>query len=507
VRAAQRCRDLRLLITGLLAIHLIGCNDTDTQVGQATQARLQTTRLCPLVPARDAAAAAFPPTPPVRVFGTDLGFTYELNGAITMLFGDSWQRIDICPLQINDDSLATLQVPADDWPGFAAHASLPDTQCPELTFAVNAAGTAFAPIELHRWDGALVRLGPLNTPVAAFYDGRKEWGIFIVAGGQACSAEEAANGAPCPADLSPQAADLVCGLIGTQPLCLDPTSTKRDAGRQAYYLHIAERVGPTAYISRAMFLTNKYLSLTVRAVRAFDPSRDNERDYTPGSGALLMWGRPGFDEQQHDGEAPPYFMYHALPFEFDGDQIVFRPQYFRGSAGGTPTFGSSQADAVPLYTGELEPVNQAAVSYVVPLSRWVMIYGGGVVDFSNPDATAGHSQPVRGAMYARFAPDPWGPWTDPAPILREEDVAQDIVCGKHAPSGCLPPPTPPIRPACIELVDPHGGGALYGANIIDALTRTVRPETGRGAAADVFWNVSTWHPYSVVLVKTHVEFE
>ena len=57
------------------------------------------------MPARDPAAAAFPPTPPVRVFGTDLGWTYERDGLITMLFGDSWQRIDICPLQPNDDTL------------------------------------------------------------------------------------------------------------------------------------------------------------------------------------------------------------------------------------------------------------------------------------------------------------------------------------------------------------------------------------------------------------------
>ena len=72
-----------------------------------------------------------------------------------------------------------------------------------------------------------------------------------------------------------------------------------------------------------MFLTNKYLNLTARAVRAFDPDDRAARDYTPGTGALLMWGRPGFDDQNHDGEAPPYFMYHPLPFELSGDRIDF----------------------------------------------------------------------------------------------------------------------------------------------------------------------------------------
>src|SRR5262249_9540621 len=160
----------------------------------------------------------------------------------------------------------------------------------------------------------------------------------IVGGGQSCSANAAASGAPCPDDLSAQAADLVCGSVGSQPLCVDPTSTKHGDGSQAYYLHIAERVGPTAYISRAMFLTNKYLNLTAGTVRAFAPSALRGRDCAAGSGALLRGGRPGFDDQQRRGEAPPYFMYHPLPFEFAGDQIVFRPRYFRGAAGGVPAF-------------------------------------------------------------------------------------------------------------------------------------------------------------------------
>jgi hypothetical protein len=127
------------------------------------------------------------------------------------------------------------------------------------------------------------------------------------------------------------------------------------------------------------------------------------------------------------------------------------------------------------------------------------------VDFADRNGIAGESQPVKGALYVRSAPDPWGPWTDAEPVLTEEQVAQDMVCGKHAPIGCLPPPDPLIRPGCLEAVDPLGGGALYGANIIDSMTRRVGARSGRGPAADVFWNLSTWHPYSVVLVKTHVE--
>lgn len=498
----------RWVAIGLLATLTSSCGDGGTKSPPSPVSfRLDTTRLCPLVPARDPAAAAFPPTPPVRVFGTDLGWTYERDGVVTILFGDSWQRIDICPLQPNDDTLATMRLPAEDWPGYTTRTSLSDAECPELTYPVDAAGTAFAPLELRRWDGVAVPLGPLNTPVTGFFDGQREWGVFIVGGGQPCTPEDAANGAQCPTDFSAQAADLVCARVATQSLCIDPTSTRDGPGAQAYYLHFAERVGTTSYVSRAMFLTNKYLNLTARAVRAFDPDDARGRDYRPGTGALLVWGRPGFDDQNRVGETPPYFMYLPLPFEVSGDKIVFEPRYLSGVVDGAPAFSASQSDATPLYTGEFEPVNHVAVSYIEPLRRWLMIYGGNSTDFLNADGTAGQSQPVPGAMHARFAAEPWGPWTDPDPALTNDQMAQDIVCGKQAPPGCLPPPNPIIRPACLEAFDPLGGGNLYGANIIDVMTRTTRAESGRGPAADIFWNVSTWHPYSVVLVKTHIEAE
>lgn len=510
-RYASHCRRFgALAVASLLVMHAGGCTETETEPGQGTAVRLETNRLCAIVPARDPAAAAFPPTPPVRAFGTDLGWTYEANGTTHILFGDTWQRIDICPLQLNDDSLGTLAMPPSDWPGFSARGSIADAECPEVTFALDAAGTAFGPIELRRWDGVIVPLGPLNTPVTGFFDGEKEWAIFIVAGGQACTPEEATSGATCPDVLSPQAADLVCDMVGTQPLCVDPTSTRRDASSQAYYLHIGERVGPTSYVSRAMFLTNKYLNLTARAVRRFDPeSDDGHFDYREGTNALLMWGRPGFDDQAREGEAPPYFMYHPLPFQFDGDRIDFAPRYFSGAAAnGNAEYTTTQAEAVPLYGGELEPVNHTAVSFVAPLSRWLMIYGGSVVDYIDPDDIAGESQPVPGALYARFARDPWGPWSEAEVVMPEEVVAQDMACGKRAPVGCTAnPANPPVRPACISLFDRDSGAALYGANIIDSFTRAVPAETTRGPAANVFWLVSTWNPYSVVLVKTHIELE
>jgi hypothetical protein len=468
---------------------------------------LESTRLCALVPARDPADAAFPPAPPVRVFGTDLGWTYQTpDGRVPILFGDSWQRIDVCPIQTNDDSMGELQLPAADWPGFAATTSIPDEQCLDVDYEVDQAGTAFAPITLTRWDGVAIPMGPLNTPLGGFHDGEREWGIFIVGGGQACTAADAASGATCPTELSPQAADLRCGVVGGGPRCFDPTSPRTGDGSQAYYVHIAERVGPSAYVSRAAFLTNKFLNLAVRTVRAFDPDDPRRNDYADGSGALLLWGRPGFDDISGDGPLLPYFMFHALPLEVVGERIVFAPRYLSGFDGGRPLYADRQADAVPLYPTELEPVNQTAQSWIAPLGRWLMIYSGSTAELGDPAFESGRGQPVRGAMYARVARDPWGPWSEPQPILTDEQAGPDQVCGHRTPPGCLAPPDPPIRPACLEAADPKGGGYLYGANIIDPLTRA-SAVTGSAGAADVFWTFSGWHPYSVVLVRTRVAVE
>ena len=48
---------------------------------------------------------------------------------------------------------------------------------------------------------------------------------------------------------------------------------------------------------------------------------------------------------------------------------------------------------------------------------------------------------------------------------------------------------------------PHrvGRGRLHGSNVIDAYTE---PD-GKGGV-DLYWNVSTWNPYGVLLVRTNL---
>lgn len=436
---------------------------------------------------------------------TDMGFTYEAHGAVQILFGDTWNELGLCPIRANDDALASLSVPAD-WPGFVATARLADAQCPVLSFASDARG-ARAPIELVRWDGKPIPLGPLATPVGAFFDGEREWAFFLAGELGRCPV----FGGPCGTNLDPRARLFGCGWTPFGRACIDSTSAQQtNEGRAALHMHIAERTGPTSYVSRYAWLTNKFVNPSVRAVRSFDPADLARSDYRPGAGALLIWGRPGFDAKGESGEAAAYLAFHPLPFEIAEGRIAFRPRFFRDPGpSGTPIFSEHEPDARPLYAGEIDPVVHATVSYVAPLGRFVMLYGGDLPWVLNRDGDdLAHAPPTPAAIHVRFAETPWGPWTGPTTVLAPADIAGDLVCSPdERPAGCLPRPSPRTRPLCLEWVDRDGRGRLYGANVIDAWTRDASYPARGTRAADIYWNVSTWHPYRVLLLKTRLAVE
>jgi len=498
--STRRTRPATILTVAALLCLPLACGDDDG--APPFEPAFESTRLCPLVsPPLDASESATVP------YGTDLGFSYEHAGVITVLFGDTWDQIETCPLQANDDSLATLEVD-DDWPGFTARQPLDQEDCADLRVELTPQEDAFEPILLELWDGTPVPMGPLNTPLAGFSDGAREWGVFIVGAPISCD-DGAAAGDPCPPGRDPIPGSFECAAVGSDLLCVDPDSPQGTASaRRATQLHIAERVGTTSYVSRAVYTTNKFLNLTVRAVRAFAPEA-RSFDYRVGANALLGWGRPGFDATGDGGSAPPYFFYLPLPLEVSEDgRIAFEPRYFTGASnGGAPSFAADQAEAAPLYGDEFDLVNQTSLSFIPPLGRWLMLYGGDLpapVDLPPPDPQ--HEQPYPGAIHGRLALDPWGPWSDPQPLLTPETMAPRLVCkADGSPAGCLQRPDPPIRPLCLAGLDPEGAGRLYGAAMIDALTHPVTAENGSGPAAAVYWIVSTWNPYAVVLVKTRIE--
>jgi hypothetical protein len=250
--------------------------------------------------------------------------------------------------------------------------------------------------------------------------------------------------------------------------------------------------------------------------------RREGNDYASGEGALLVFGRPGF-VGEGGRQVQLYLMVQPLPIAVDGaGAATLAPGYFAGvdPASGEPRWSGAQSEAQPIaLDGELggdphEPlhlVNQMSVSWLgAPLNKWVMLYGGDISDLLVLNAPALRDGPSPGAIVIRFADHPWGPFSEPAPHLvpGQPGVAGDgygpggylyhSACRDAGGQLCTAPDGERAPGAlCADALAQWDQGRLYGATILEPYTR---PNDAGGL--DMIWNVSTWNPYHVVMLKT-----
>jgi hypothetical protein len=339
---------------------------------------------------------------------------------------------------------------------------------------------------------------------------------------------ELATGAGCNPALGEACRPTAAGL------CVDPSSSQNDGtpvseiyttgNEMEFAIQDPDHRGN--YESVATMRTNKFINPTARPVKRFT-GRPAGNDYGPGNGTLLVWGRPGFSGQQ-GRQAQIYLFAHRLPIKRAANgRWRFRPRFYAGVHKRTnvPIWSVEQRKAKPLALDgvvggspiEEQPlVNQFTISWVGgSIRKWVMLYGGNIGDYLLLDPA--HSRPGEGpgSVRIRFADHPWGPWSPAEPHLLEGSPTE--VGSPLGPGGVLfhplcvdRPGTPcapsdPIRPVdsflpgCLPVGKTFDNGFFYGANIIDAYTRS----DGAGGM-DVYWNISTWNPYGVLFVKTNL---
>jgi hypothetical protein len=395
-----------------------------------------------------------------------------------------------------------------------------------------------------------------------------------------------------------------CGPLACKPLergvCMAATPYPTRAQDHAlapswYQKDPRQAVAQTMYIAKASwpdrpadygtvvrFVTNRFVNVASRTIARFDAEHPEHNDYRPGNDTLLMWGRPTFVGGA-GAQSLPFLLYAKLA-DLGQKPARFVPRFFAGyDAEGKPRWSERESDAQPVYGTEAdvslgalpdggtavkgmrwqEPefdyVNQMSLSFVAPLKRWVMFYGGDAPAFMVMGAERGktpepvHGQPAAGAIHLRTAHHPWGRlrrdrpaaegWSSPEPVLTRQQAGRFMACGdadeKFLP-GCMQDSDPhgPFEifraigrlasrssvgeffdkaGSCIAgdvfqkgaaLVEDNRMGRLYGANIIDEWTEDVTGrvtlEPGEKRAVDVYWNASTWNPYQVVLVKTEL---
>lgn len=151
---------------------------------------------------------------------------------------------------------------------------------------------------------------------------------------------------------------------------------------------------------------------------------------------------------------------------------VTRAQWESGHVGGqwTPPHGAEiYADANP---GE-RCIGEHQVTWNAPLRTWLLLYN------------------CAGSIEARFSPEPWGPWSTPTVILSPQDPG--VVCT------LIQGQTP-----CTGLIQFGVGPGFFYAPFV--LNRFTQPATAAGEgqprAATIYWLVSTWDPYVIVVMRS-----
>jgi hypothetical protein len=330
---------------------------------------------------------------------------------------------------------------------------------------------------------------------------------------------------------------------------------------------------PLDYGTVARWVTNRFQNLTAKSVAFFDPEHPEKNDYRPGYHTLLIWGRAAFVEVE-GAQALPFFAYQPLEtLRGAPEKAQFNPRFFAGyGPSGKPAWSDNENDAQPIYgtdaklvaaqggakldwrEPEIDYVSQMTVSYVAPLGRWLMFYGGDLPAFMVLRSSGRARDPVHlpfapGAIHMRLAQHPWGAptrsdalgaWSSPEPVLTRQAAARYLACGDdpEALPGCLKegdPHTPldlfatlvglavtdpsklgKVGPSCLGGEFVHGAqdelsgnriGRLYGVNFIDDWAEEIKDPAAAASGertAEVYWNASTWNPYQVVLVKTRI---
>lgn len=422
-----------------------------------------------------------------RACGSDLGWSFVHGERVEVLFGDTYDRNCGVPL-LYDDAQGTLprERPAL-LPRTLPSAPVACTGLLELDALPTPRGDSFAPIRL--FDGASALSSALGeTPLTGFSDGSHAYMI-------------ARRGSTVSEPV----------LIAVR----DPSVAPDLQPARTVYRVLAKDASP-------------HLRNPVAATVAhYDPSSP-VRDWGPGHHSLFVFGRDDFGGEV---SRKVYLAHHPLPLLGPAGDARWQPLYFAGMEAGKPVWTPDPRAAHAIVERDFSLPMQLEVAWVPALAKWVMLYGGDVADWL--DASA-NDQPRHGALHLRLADDPWGPWSAATPAFFREHAAAFLHCDApaHAPrSGCdldelpddpdhtyapgswgaqvrgfpgcisaeLTPSQPRFIPGSFLPCLGAQRGNLYAPSLLESWTADLAGDQGYPHAATLYFLVSTWMPYQVIL--------
>lgn len=494
--------------------------------------------------------------------GTDLGWAFAHRDKLWVMFGDSWWIDPLNLASLPDDALGHISL--SDFPDgasvdafVAAHPAANGAPSwhaagPTMPVPLREDHVAFAPVLPER-SGRSIPSGVGFVPMTGFSNGRDDTGegvfaIFFSYEHVPCVDGACTDGFECDVELGTDSEEWLSPpcLEGATSSCIagpgfcqdrstsiyDPSS---DMGRTQAVV-VRHDIGVTTandpiHFKTQAWETQRFFNLTARTVSDFDPRRARAvgNDYRTARGnplersGVFVWGRPQFGGiGAEDRDAQLYLLWAPMPQPDSQMRFAWEPQYFTGLDGeGRPVFSADAVAAEPLDLDAQTPghqpqetqdfVGQMTVSWLPSLQRWVMLYGGDAAPmFANAIFRADIAKARRnpeGSLYIRFAEHPWGPWTQPQQLLAAGDSSPSAEpTGQYAPGGLLAHNN--CRTQNCAHYDPayhldpnNNNGVLYAPSIIDPWT------TAHGTSTDIYWFLSTWNPYQVILMKTTLAYE
>jgi Domain of unknown function (DUF4185) len=296
----------------------------------------------------------------VGLTGNDLGSSFEHDGKLFFLFGDSPPTPTFHGQPNGQSDPPRL---ADDNDSIAYTTDTSIDHCLHLTFLQDAIGAFKNPVVLNAQGQPAITLRTNEVPIAGISEGGK---MYVIFGTDNPYANPTTPGAP-------------------KNLSSGPTRTvvavSNDDAKTFHYLYDFS-AGPNA----------RFINTAIA------PGAD---------GYLYFWGTQGGLLYRH---SVAYFA--RKPATSLGQAGGM--EYFTGlGTDGQPHFSASEADAVPLFadhTGtSAAPANcmgELSVQWNSFVQRWVMLY----------NCTDQTSTNLSG-IYMRVAQQPWGPWSAPQTIF------------------------------------------------------------------------------------------
>jgi uncharacterized protein DUF4185 len=224
------------------------------------------------------------------------------------------------------------------------------------------------------------------------------------------------------------------------------------------------RFTPPASFEPLRQISGRFLTMSTHV----EPPGPPTLGLPPGGPYVLVWATAKY--RQSDAYL---FIVPAARFE-TGEGTL----YYAGSDGtGAPKWSPRESDAAPIVTdGTLGDVS---VTWSKDLGVWLMTYD--------------HRAP-RGIFF-QSSPKPWGPWSPRQPVAVPGDVAAYLHDPGRVPDDGLGGPT-------IGKNDPqttHGG--MYAPYVVERWTKL------QGTTLSLFYTLSTWNPYVVVLMKSQFKVQ